>query len=917
MPEDQNTNNLEPVLDHLLLQSKQSGDETNALLSHQLEQASHTEKILENTLESNVRILDELKKNNAKEDPEVQKVEIMGIEVVTLQGKPGKDGRTLTDEELVTLIKPLIPEAKEGRTPTSEEILAIMRPLIPVVKDGETPSDERLLALMEPLMPKDGEDGEDGISPDPQLVAIEASKIATENLKTLIPKEETLEELKIKVESVGISYEKLKDTPNIEAYVSRIKQASRDYELSELKDVKVNSPTNAQALVYNSTTHTWENQNQSSGGGVTKIVAGNNITISPVNGLGDITINAASGGTPSGSPTELQFNDSGTFNGISGSSVDNTDKFVGFNQATPLAHVHAGTTATTLAAPTSGTATISAFGLPGFTLGAGNKTYDVYSKRNSPLLFSSALQIDFTEPDPTTYDVSNVVASFNPGGTGYFSNGSNFVFNIYAVYSGQTSLHAVASNTITDNNDSTPYSIDLNWTVPSIGVPDNYLMVRQINGGSQDYQLVGSSATSFPDNNSGWGGSPSYSVLTYQINLAYTASVSSIDTYQLVNLNDVKYILDSNVAVVDDNSWSGGVPIPSPTTTYSESLISEGDTELIKTGGNISFFGGTKVPRQSGDIRTALGPTAYNLITSPTLNVDLATDVTNTLPIGNGGTGNNSYHADQIFFGSFQQNAGLTWNGNLNLSLGANLNLGNGSFISFGQSSGSNIGTSITDKFGFWNVTPIIQPVNTVAIDSVLTNTGLRASGGISNFATTIKPRTGSASAGTAPYQDTSGTLLTTPVVGAKEFLNDKWYGTITTSTARKEFTLNDSALTSGKIPTSTTNGRLQDSNISDGANGTVLAKSLSLPYVAKTTTYTATLSDYFINCTSGTFTVTLPTAVGFAGLGYCVKNTGTGVITIGTTSAQTVDGASTQSLSTQYAALTVFSNGANWLIQA
>src|SRR4029079_18391287 len=57
----------------------------------------------------------------------------------------------------------------------------------------------------------------------------------------------------------------------------------------------------------------------------------------------------------------------------------------------------------------------------------------------------------------------------------------------------------------------------------------------------------------------------------------------------------------------------------------------------------------------------------------------------------------------------------------------------------------------------------------------------------------------------------TSGTLLTTAEAGAVEFLTDKFYGTITTGAARKEFTLNESALTSGRVPFATTNGRLTD----------------------------------------------------------------------------------------------------------
>lgn len=74
-----------------------------------------------------------------------------------------KDGETPTDEELLILIKPLIPQVKDGKTPTKEEILKLIKPLIPKVEDGETPTDKQLLDLIKPLIPepKKGEDGKD------------------------------------------------------------------------------------------------------------------------------------------------------------------------------------------------------------------------------------------------------------------------------------------------------------------------------------------------------------------------------------------------------------------------------------------------------------------------------------------------------------------------------------------------------------------------------------------------------------------------------------------------------------------------------------------------------------------------------------------------------------------------------------
>lgn len=62
-----------------------------------------------------------------------------------------------------------------------------------------------------------------------------------------------------------------------------------------------------------------------------------------------------------------------------------------------------------------------------------------------------------------------------------------------------------------------------------------------------------------------------------------------------------------------------------------------------------------------------------------------------------------------------------------------------------------------------------------------------------------------------APLKFTSGVALTTPVAGVVDFVADKVYITISTGPARKEFTLNDIALSSSRVPFVTTNGRLQD----------------------------------------------------------------------------------------------------------
>jgi hypothetical protein len=83
--------------------------------------------------------------------------------------------------------------------------------------------------------------------------------------------------------------------------------------------------------------------------------------------------------------------------------------------------------------------------------------------------------------------------------------------------------------------------------------------------------------------------------------------------------------------------------------------------------------------------------------------------------------------------------------------------------------------------------------------------------------------------------------------------------------------------------------------------------------YTAQTTTYNALASDYVIHCTSGTFTVNLPTAVGVQGKVYIVKNSGSGLITIDPNGTQTIDGALTYKIGGNES-LKLMSTGTNWI---
>ncbi len=80
----------------------------------------------------------------------------------------------------------------------------------------------------------------------------------------------------------------------------------------------------------------------------------------------------------------------------------------------------------------------------------------------------------------------------------------------------------------------------------------------------------------------------------------------------------------------------------------------------------------------------------------------------------------------------------------------------------------------------------------------------------------------------------------------------------------------------------------------------------------SKVANYTATTDDEVILC-SGTFTVSVYTAIGNTGKKLTIKNTSTGVISVDPFSSETIDGSTLIQIDYQYQAITIISDGANW----
>ncbi len=82
---------------------------------------------------------------------------------------------------------------------------------------------------------------------------------------------------------------------------------------------------------------------------------------------------------------------------------------------------------------------------------------------------------------------------------------------------------------------------------------------------------------------------------------------------------------------------------------------------------------------------------------------------------------------------------------------------------------------------------------------------------------------------------------------------------------------------------------------------------------ITKTSDYTVQADDQII-LGNGTVTITLLAPV--KDRAFTIKNIhASNTVTVATTGSETIDGASTISLSTQYDAITVISDGTNWYI--
>ena len=185
-----------------------------------------------------------------------------------------QDGKTPTEDELKSIIIPLIPKVKDGKTPTKKELVSLIEPLIPTPLDGKDANPEDVVPLVIEKLPKFNE------------FVLEPIEIANK-LETL-KGDDRLDASAIK---------------NLPDFTDKKANGGGWRNLFQLHDVSLSSPTNGQALVYNSTTRLWE--------------AGSAGSTSPLTTKGDLyTFSTVDARLPVGTNGQVLSADSSTATGL-------------------------------------------------------------------------------------------------------------------------------------------------------------------------------------------------------------------------------------------------------------------------------------------------------------------------------------------------------------------------------------------------------------------------------------------------------------------------------------------------------------------------------------------------------------------------------------------------------------------------
>ncbi|HLP86575.1 MAG TPA: tail fiber domain-containing protein [Candidatus Paceibacterota bacterium] len=267
------------------------------------------------------------------------------------------------------------------------------------------------------------------------------------------------------------------------------------------------------------------------------------------------------------------------------------------------------------------------------------------------------------------------------------------------------------------------------------------------------------------------------------------------------------FTIDSNATWIGLNAGSN------ITTGGRNTLVGVGAGAAITTGSDNQVFGHSAAGNiTSGGSNVVMGYGALYSTNSGGNNTAIGHDSLFYNQTGSGntaigsfslfGTGGVNSHNYNTAVGSYSLNATTT--GGSNSSLGYYSIRGNTTGThnsSLGYFAGRYIADGVTENTtGDYNVfigsntkpladddqNEIVMGYNTTGNGSNTATIG--NSSIVRTYLTGVNLKAGTATAGTAPLKFTSGALLTAPEAGSVEFLNDAFYGTITTGAERKQF---------------------------------------------------------------------------------------------------------------------------------
>ena len=232
------------------------------------------------------------------------------------------------------------------------------------------------------------------------------------------------------------------------------------------------------------------------------------------------------------------------------------------------------------------------------------------------------------------------------------------------------------------------------------------------------------------------------------------------------------------------------------------------------------------------------------------------------------------------------------------------LQLGSADVVTSGTVDGRDVSTDGTKLDGVEALADVTDAANVATAGAIMAST-MDAKGDL--LAATADNTVGRLIVGTndqvltADSGEASGVKWTTPTVG-----DVVGPGSATNNAVARFDT------TTGKL--------LQDSGVTVDDNGTInISGGIQASIITKTTTYPATIDDHTILCdaTSAAFTVTLPAVATSTGTILQIKKTDSSAnaVTIDGNASETIDGATTQILSTQWDCLTIQCNGTSWYI--